>query len=202
MVTRINVSRDENYHSQVNNLEIPLASCNTTSMIMALEDLGIEFYHPDWMQPEDYLTILLLSNTARQELRKIDRYAYDTGIPPNQVHAMLSLYTNRLVGREVTRFIEQGTWEQLLEELRAGRPAVVGTSLTPAGHVVEVVGLVEEDGRVTHVIIDDPYGDPRTGYRDIRGNDVELEADWFGRVWKGHLHVFRKEGFTAAAQAA
>lgn len=200
-MNRINVSKDEHFHTQRNNLEIPHDACFVTSMIMALKDLGIPFYCPGWMQPEDYLTVLLLSNTARQELRQVDRYAYDKSIPANLVHAMVSLYVNRMVGREVTRFVARGHWEQLLEELRAGRPAVVGTSLTPAGHVVEVVGLVEEDGRATHVIIDDPYGDPRTDYRDVRGNDVELDAGRFGQVWKGTLHVFRREGFAAAAAA-
>ena len=191
---RINVSRDEDYHSQRNNLEMPLTSCNATSMIMALKDLQIEFYHAPWMQPEDYLTMLLLSNTAREEMRKLERYAYDRGIPPNQVHSMLSLYTNRLVGRKVTRFIERGNWIQLTDEIYSRRPVVVGTTLTDVGHIVEVVGLVEEDAAATAVIVDDPYGDPRTGYRDPRGNDVELSRERFSEVWLGHMHVFNREG--------
>ncbi len=191
MIRTINVSKDEDYHSQVNNLEVPLSACNTTSMIMALKDLGIGFYRIEGFQEEDLLSALLLSNTAREEMRKLERYAYDREIPPNQVHSMLSLYTNRLVGRKVTRFVEKGDWSMLLDEIYSKRPVVVGTTLTDVGHIVEVVGLVDEDAIVTKIIIDDPYGDPRTGYKSNRGNNVELDAEYFRKVWLGHMHIFR-----------
>ena len=104
---------------------------------------------------------------------------------------MLSLYTNRLVGHQVTRFVEKGDWSMLLEELYSKRPVVVGTTLTDVGHIVEAVGLVDENAVVTKIIIDDPYGDPRTGYKSNAGNDVELEAEYFKQVWLGHMHIFR-----------
>ena len=194
MIQTINVSRDEDYHTQIGNLEVEFTSCNTTSMIMALKDAGIRYRRMEGFQDEDLLTTLLLSNTARQEMRRLEPYAYAKGIPPNQVHSMLSLYTNRLVGRRVTRFVEHGDRSLLIDELYNHRPVVVGTTLTDAGHVVEVVGLVDEDATITKIIIDDPYGDPRTGYQSRHGNDVELDAEEFWRVWLGHIHIFRKDG--------
>ena len=191
MERRINVSKDEDYHSQVNNKEVSLSACNTTSMIMALKDLGIPFYRIEGFQDEDLLTALLLSNTAREEMRKLERYAYDRKIPPNQVHSMLSLYTNRLVGHQVTRFVEKGDWSMLQDEIYSKRPVVVGTRLTDVGHIVEVVGLVDEDALVPKIIIDDPYGDPRTGYKSNAGNNVELEAKYFREVWLGQMHIFQ-----------
>lgn len=55
----IQLSRDTDYHSQVNNKVIPMEACNTTSAIMWLKTARIEFWHPKILQPEDYLTHIL-----------------------------------------------------------------------------------------------------------------------------------------------
>ena len=52
----INLRRDFDYHTQINNRLIPMASCNTTAAIMALKAADINFNCPEGMQPEDALT--------------------------------------------------------------------------------------------------------------------------------------------------
>jgi len=41
-----NYSKDNDYHTQINNRRLPLSTCNTTSMIMALKQAGVEASFP------------------------------------------------------------------------------------------------------------------------------------------------------------
>jgi hypothetical protein len=55
------------------------------------------------------------------------------------------------------------------------------------GHIVAVVGYKANDtGEITHLILDDPWGDYETRYKVQRGDDVFIPvADW--------LHMIRDQ---------
>jgi hypothetical protein len=111
-VTRLNVAEGKDYISQRDNVERPLITCNTTSMVMALEYNGHnlptrDVAHPGVgeNQPEDLLTYFLLSDL------RVSKFYYDLDpkewkkwqdnlnepskcYPPNENHTVLSYGTN------------------------------------------------------------------------------------------------------------
>ncbi len=109
---------------------------------------------------------------------------------PNLQWAPLAWGINRLVGREVAAAnYSPGLREnEFLFELVKGRPMVVGGLFTKSGHYVCASGFLTEQGDVldaltpievrtpdvTHVIINDPYGDYNTGYASAAGERVEI----------------------------
>lgn len=189
-----NNSKDKPYYTQRNNRLKPNGACNVTAMIAALcaagwavEQLATEQY----AQPEDALMHFILAD-ARVDAcwKKIDpkgMYA------PNEWHPVLALGTNLflrekgLVGKCVDA-VEWGEWRsksQITETIRNGGAAVL-SGLFPAGgrktigHVVACVGFKEDDeGNITHFIIDDSWGDYHTEYADHNGNNVEMSLEDF-----------------------
>jgi hypothetical protein len=119
-------------------------------------------------------------------------------MPPRRVHVCLAWAINRLAGREVARFREDATYQELVAELARGKAVIVSTVLTRAGHVVCLVGVrTRQDGmrdlrnpdlvRIDLIdgwIIDDPYGDYWSGYKDQHGNDLYFPFDDFCRLTK------------------
>lgn len=206
----VNLSRDSEYHTQRNNQLIPLTSCNTTSAIMALKASRIPFPCPDGAQPEDHLSELLLSEEAFDKKRRDCPWAQ--GIPPNQVHVMLEWAINKIVRKDVDQFKTDGTLQEIIWRLFQGTALVVHGTFHKCDHMVCAVGFVstqhESDlgsltdinlGCVQNMIIDDPFGDYRTGYKDHRGNDINISLDEFNGITHKHdradakwIHVFKR----------
>jgi hypothetical protein len=197
-MTKINVSAHTAYHSQVNNAFYPLSSCNTTSAIMWMLDCHVPFKYPDGMQPEDHLTQITESVECYSYMEQIAPWAFRDGkpiIPARQVHACLSWAINKLAGREVAKFREDVTYQELVVELAKGRAAIVSGIFTRQGHVVCLVGVHTkqleeklqriEDVRLDQIvgwIIDDPYGDYYSVYHDQHGNDCFFDYNEFDRL--------------------
>jgi hypothetical protein len=81
------------------------------------------------------------------------------------------------------QWFDAGSWEQFMDDLAKG-PLIVGTSRMgglPGGHIVLVVGW-NDDAKA--FILNDPYGNPLSAYRNHNGAGVEVPADWF-RVQAG-----------------
>jgi hypothetical protein len=82
----------------------------------------------------------------------------------------------------------KATKERVLDELQAGRPVILGTRVTPAGHLMVVRGFTD-DGRM---VINDPAGDQTraaryqrpdgsyspTGNRYWNGGGLAAQYDW------------------------
>ncbi len=72
-----------------------------------------------------------------------------------------------------TYYDSSPTWSELTAQIDAGRPAVLSTMLTSAGHIVLAIGYYSNHS----VIIRDPYGDKALGYPNYTSQAV---YDWPG----------------------
>ena len=203
------------YHTQRNNERDPAETCQVTAAVMALRATGIPFASPAEMQPEDYLSVILDGREARE---KLDRdYPVLAHREPREVHAILSWAINeRFVRRKVTVFTTLATIQELLYRVaRHHAASLVSGQFTKAGHIVTLVGFESDqedlatasapDGvdlaAVRRVIIDDPYGNNHSLYRDPDGNDVGYTLDEFNNLTReygelGHkwAHLFDVAG--------
>jgi hypothetical protein len=191
----VNVSREKENYSQRNNAIKPFESCNVTSMVMALDYMGYQFPKGAHEQPEDNLHAFIEANGKNPE-----------------IHAELSEYTNRWMGRKVTGFNTSRKINDILAELLAGRPVVISGTFPgyptkkaiPLGHIVCLVGAEwpgkDWIGHPESVLWDDPYGNTLKDWQGT-GNDVKVDfekfVNWIKPVgnpsvkW-GHF-FFRKE---------
>ncbi|OHD25601.1 MAG: hypothetical protein A2Y38_00280 [Spirochaetes bacterium GWB1_59_5] len=205
------------YHTQRNNAIDPGQSCNVTSMIMALAATGIPFKSPEGIQPEDHLSALLATPEAFTRRDQKYPWAKVSNVHPREVHELLSWAVNELlVGKPCTVFTTRASIQELLFRIARHQAAsVVSGRFTKAGHIVALVGFecsgpdlseaaspaAVDLAAVSRIIIDDPWGDVRVGYRDVDGDDVSLSVvefdhytrDYYsaGRKW---AHLFTRTG--------
>lgn len=161
----------ENY-SQLNNKVAPFSTCNTTSMVMALDYMGYKLpddIFPEFTQPEDKLTMLCYTDEDvkakyksiaptmyRQWLDECDKikkdnpnlplkdYKFIDSYPPNEVHDVLSFATNKFVGCEATYFKAKSTIEEITKELTESKPVVVSVKFGKLNHVLTLTGVTIE----------------------------------------------------------
>lgn len=185
----VNKSKDIDYHSQRNNLIVPFESCNTTSAIMALKQARIHVPEVEGRQPEDVLSELLRTNEAYDEMKIRAPWAFDfTGpvYPPQQVHTMLEWGVNKYIGEDVDTFGTHWVREDLLAEINLGG-GVILSGVFPMNnrgelrHIVSLAGYSRNGEWLW--IIDDPYGNWHTGYKDQHGNNVPLSVDEFDTIF-------------------
>jgi len=203
MIFKYNISLDNDYHSQVNNRRFPMSSCNTTSAIMALKNNKIDFYSPPSMQEEDYLTSLLETEEAYDKLNKEFPWAVKDGIPPREVHAMLEWAINKLTRNSYDKFTTYATLEQILYNIAIKKESSLMTGrFTKYGHIVCVSGFITEQDnieetktinmdKVQKVIIDDPYGNYFTEYKDVHGNNIEINIKDFDSLTKNYSSKYK-----------
>ena len=192
-----NFSKDSEYHTQINNKIVPEAACNTTSMIMALKQAGhIPFFTDEGAQPEDELSRFLLYSTASSTRMKY-RYPwyYEKKIPATEIHEMLEWGINYMMTWDIDRFSMKVDIETIIEKLQQ-KCGIVLSGLFPVnntnwGHIVSLAGFVttNEDkapsiDNISHFIIDDPRGEYRTDYQDMRGNNVRITKNKFMDIFK------------------
>lgn len=207
----INLSKNIPYYTQRNNRFYPHGTCNTTAMVQALEASGLHFEYPQDMQPEDYLTQILDSQEAWDIMRSRYPWAIAGGYSPRHVHHMLVWAVNdKLFGRKVVEYKCISTQKIILSLLK-GHAVVVAGRFTKFGHIVAVVGFEtsQEDItansapeyidllKISRIIIDDPYGNYHTGYKNVNGNDTPYtiqQFDWvvkeYNNLQKKWAHVF------------
>ena len=206
MSTVFNLSEDSEYHSQRNNKFFPFSTCNTTSAIMALKSSQIPFGYASDMQPEDYLTSILRSDEAYVLMREKYTWAIPGGYEPNEVHGMLEWGINKMVGKKVDRFSTNNTLQELVYYLIRGRASIINGRFTKYGHMVVLVGFetYQKDAdripelkyvdlnEIKHYIIDDPYGNYHTDYKDVKGNNVIVTPEDFNYVTKTYNNIEKK----------
>ena len=184
MIT-INLSNKNDYYTQRNNTFYPAGSCNTTSMIVGLLTSNVMFDSPPDMQPEDYLTEILSTAEAWKKMDEIAPWARKQGYEPRHVHVCLEWAVNKkLVFYDVVQFRMNVSMKQIVESILKGSSVVVNGGFTNYGHIVTIVGIKTHQDNIRHesidmskiesFIIDDPYGNYHTGYKDHHGNDIEF----------------------------
>ena len=210
-----NNSENKPYYTQRNNKLKPNGACNVTSMIAALSAAGWDvdkLATKEYPQPEDALMHFILADkTVDTFWRKLDppgRYA------PNEWHAVLAYGTNRYmrqcgllsVEETAVSWSENRSLAEIQLVLTQGGAAVLSGIFTAEGkktigHVVACVGYkADEDGNITHFILDDSWGDYRTEYANQNGNDIEMPlADFKALIRHCNMnfkmaHLIRKAG--------
>lgn len=210
----INISNDSEYHTQRNNRLNPSGTCNTTASINALRSSNIAFSWPKGVQPEDHLTATLDSDEAWAIMHRDHSWAITDGYEPRHVHAMLSWAINeKLVRRPVVRFSTTTTWHEIIFNIVALRCAVnLSGKFTKFGHIVTLVGLKTNQNdieqctdpnqidmeSIVSLVIDDPYGNYHSAYRDHRGNNISFTFPELDRITKEYYknrkwaHLFNR----------
>lgn len=203
------------YHTQRNNRIDPTQTCQVTAMIMGLKASGIPFDYPSNEQPEDYLAKILDEPDAHDKLLR--EYPSLAERHPREVHAILSwAVNNKLCKRRVTQFSTKVSMQELLWRIARYRCAsVMSGRFTSYGHLVTLVGF--ESGQddldsadspgpvdldqVQSIIVDDPWGDGKTGYREKQGNDVIYTLHEFAHLTRVYdsldakwAHLFSRDG--------
>lgn len=206
------IGRTIPYRPQWDNAIDPSGTCNVTSMVNALEVGNFEFQAPEGMQPEDYLATLLETKEAYSIMARLYKWAVGS-YKPRHVHGMLSWAVNeKLVGTPVTFFTERAHMREIIYHMVATRTAVVTSGrFTPYGHVVTIVGFASSQddilmatapqdiklSHISHIIVNDPWGNYFTGYRDKNGFNVRFPYHTFvglantpGKEDRKYAHFF------------
>lgn len=210
-----NNSDNKPYYTQRNNKLKPNGACNVTSMIAALSAGGWDvdkLSTKEFPQPEDALMHFILADKRVDSYwRKTDpagRYA------PNEWHSVLAYGTNLYLrecgllgdGKNAVLWGEHREISDIQDAIRNGGAAVLSgvfgaEGKRTIGHVVACVGFrTDENGKLTHFIIDDSWGDYRTEYANRNGNDIEMPLEDFiamirncGQIIK-MAHIVHKAG--------
>ena len=190
-------------------------TCNVTAMVEGLHLSGYKFPQGQFEQPEDNLMDFIINDPVIDQRYKQIYPAmyndYKTGKPncywPNEVHALLCEGTNRWMGTNCVRFLDNlKIWDYLKQnftESTVSLPIVVsgcfpksnGSSLN---HIVLITGVEIIDDEVTKVKWDDPYGNTLKDFVGS-GNDVwvsrkfaEANLKPLGSKNIKWAHVFKK----------
>ena len=204
---RFNLSIGKPNHSQRNNTHIPMESCNVTSYAMALEYRGyLQEIHNKYpkaktMQLEDFLYEFITSNesvTKKFNTSPLQKM----GIPVNQSHYMLEYMVDVLFGRNITDFKTDYNMMTLLNSMKLEKPIILSGKFKhhngyDLSHIVCGVGFITtqldaniniiDESKVTHIIVDDPFGNMLDGYRSHMGNDVAIPITKF-KAWFKNLN--------------
>lgn len=206
MVT-VNLSQGKDYFTQRNNRIDPNGTCGPTSLIMALLYSGYELPDCGGRQPEDVLTEFIRTNREVMEYyKKMYPIEFGKNVPANELAPVRAFGTNRWMNKEVNRFAWTARIQEIVFSIKEKKACVVsgqwpyraGGVEKTIGHIVCVCGFqtAQEDignikdalqvdsTSIISLIIDDPYGDYRTGYVDARGNDVIVPYKDFLKIVK------------------
>jgi hypothetical protein len=208
-MTRLNVAEAKPYVSQRDNVERPLITCNTTSMVMGLEYNGYNLPTRDpayptvnEQQPEDLLTKFMLTNekvSGYYKCLNIEEWIRwqknldepDNCIPPNEYHAVLAYGTNLWLGKEVVTFTTISIQSILFKMIQDYVAVVQSGKWAGLNHITCITGFETEQNDIlslpkledidlklmTNIIMQDPYGDYRTRYKEKNGKDIIVPFD-------------------------
>lgn len=163
----------------------PKSECNTTTATMACIYTG-HTIESGGLLPEDFLMDILDSEEGRAYLQKI---APGASYNPWNDSYCIAWAVNKALGKEVCKVIK-ATLDQMITHISSGGAIAIGGGFLSggtSGHFVCVVGY-ETDGKnaVKNIIIDDPYGNYNTNYKDhFDGNDIKIPVDKFIKLTYG-----------------
>jgi hypothetical protein len=159
-------------------------------------------------QEEDFLTDYAMTIHYQEMLdfmHKETPWAFDKEgnviYPPNQIHQVIEYVTNKIMGRTVSKFSTKWTIKDIVQHLFIYNGGVVlsgmfpMTGRLPLGHIVSLAGFkssipFNKDNpnsiditKITHFIIDDPYGNWYTEYQDHHGNNIDFSFTDFYKIF-------------------
>jgi len=186
----VNNSDGKPYYSQRNNELSPNSSCNVTSMVSGLVSASWPLPAGMYKQPEDNLLDFIQKNFAVR--KRWMELCPKQDIPANQIHETLCLGTNlwleQLRGPKIVLLWALGLAD-IKKVIDDGGAVVMSGRFQDArsgeiGHIVPVVGYqADDEGFVTHVILDDPWGDYESQYQIQRGDDIFMPVnDWLSMI--------------------
>jgi hypothetical protein len=200
------------FRSQRDNKEKPASACNVTSMIIALCAAGwpVDKFSSCDEQPEDLLMRFIYSD--QPSLNKWRQLDPQGNIPPNQWHAVLAFASNRFVRKygfnsTPVVFNTSVSVDEIVAAIDGGGAAVISGLFPQAGraplrHVVAAVGYGRNEGGF-YFIIDDPWGNYHTGYKNHDGKAIRMPIADFNRMmnaqgqprkWAHIVKKFEKRG--------
>ena len=188
----INFTKDQAYRSQRKTKKRPGAACNVTVATMCCLNTGNSFESPASMLPEDYLMSLLESKEAWSLLNK---YIPGAKCNPWNTSYCIAWAVNKAVGKKICK-VEEVSFIDMIEHIVINGGAIgVGGSFTASGHFVSIAGFVTDQldletcgkdkidvSKVTHIVVDDPWGNYLKKYKDIDGNNISIPIAEFKKV--------------------
>jgi len=208
-----NFSKDSNYHTQINNKEIPYSACNVTSEAMGLIQASYNPTIPEGWQLEDYLmSQLLVADETHIISYKADAIEYAKKAVPwnfnedgtvkyalNEVAVMIDWAANKVIGREVSFFKSNSSVIEMVQKVFSGYGVILSGVYTLSNgkqlsHITSLAGFISnhpfDQGSIstvtmddiTHMIIDDPYGNFYTNYTDHHGNNIQMPIKDFMEI--------------------
>ncbi|WP_395142565.1 C39 family peptidase [Armatimonas sp.] len=148
-------------------------SCGPCAMIMLLGGLGKR--QP---KPVSILASYPHTNAWGGYIKEID----DAVCEPNSgaVHAKMLAYLKTDFPTAAVLYNEKATFARVKAELSAGRPVILGTRVTPAGHLMTARGYLSDGKRI---LVNDPAGNQTL---TARRNSPDGELSPTGnRYWNG-----------------
>lgn len=147
------------YFSQRDNPRLNWATCNVTSIAMMFYYYGIRSKNPS-QQLEDELLQWC-----------VNRYGPGCQTDNNVLSQMIRAY-----GFD-SSFSTTRRWADVRNELINRRPVVLGGDFTASGHIVCLIGFTSQG-----YIVNDPWGNALTGYRDTEGRKLLYPNSYMDRV--------------------
>lgn len=183
----INISEGIKNRYQMLTKRRPKSECNTTAAVMGCIYTGNNIESYDGVMPEDYLMDILDSEEGKSFLQKIVPGAKYN--PWNDSYC-IAWAVNKALEKEVCKVVK-ASLDQMATHICNGGAAVVGGGFLSggtSGHFVCVVGIeTDEDNNIKNIIVDDPYGNYNTDYKDhFDGNDIKFPVKTFIRLTFGN----------------
>lgn len=167
----------DKYYTQRNNAIKPTVACMPTAYTMFLIGNKIPFENPTEMANDDYFMSLL--NTEKANNYCHIKYPWSTGYPPNQIHGMYGSYLSPIVcrGKRASDFQVNLTWGGYIARILAGQVIMTSGEFGEiSGHAFCIIGY--NDAKEC-LILADPWGDFRDGYKTHYGYGVEMNYGQF-----------------------
>lgn len=218
MILRLNNSKKDDYYKQTNNERDPFITCFPTSMINAsriLINKNLISYPnntTNYSQPEDQYDYFIHNDKEVYDFAKKNNQIVE-GYDLREMYSVEEFAFNKWVGKKVCNLNLNITISEIVDVLNAGGAVVTSGKFCGFAHVVTIVGyerVIGDDydtvkdvsseemlnntpkefdlANLVNVIIDDSYGDPRTGYKPVGvgGNDVVFRfRDFLSAINKG-----------------
>ena len=181
----INVSTGLKNLYQMATKRRPKAECNTTAAAMGIEYTGHKTPVP-YEQMPDYLMDILDSPEGRAYLQKnFPGAKYN----PWNSSICIAWAVNKAIEKEIC-VVKEATFPEIVEHIKSGGAVIIGGGFLSggtSGHFVCIVGFkFADDTSITDVIVDDPYGNYNTDYKDhFDGNDIVIKIPDFIRMTFG-----------------